>query len=81
MSTVHFPVRFDGRLVSCHELMRLSGYSRWDLLKALEADPTINTLAALRAAVVARKARPARARLTIRRSSQLWNGADRLRKP
>lgn len=80
MSAPLFPVTLDGRTYSCAELRRATGLSNYDVHRALQDDPTISTLAALKAAVVARKARPVkRNRPALKRASQLWNGGDRQR--
>lgn len=74
-----FPHTFDGVSMSAPQITKATGLNRYDIAKALQADPTISTLAALKAKVVAIKSRPARGRPTIKRSSLLWNNCDRKR--
>lgn len=78
-SPVTFPRIFEGQRMGCPDVMRATGMSRYDVLKAFELDPSIATTAALKAAVVTLKSRPARGKPTLKRSSLLWNGTDRPR--
>lgn len=74
-----FPHVIDGETLSLPELCRRTGLARYDVAKVIAADPTISTVVALRAAVVAFKSRPPKLSNRPRRASLLWNGCDRHR--
>lgn len=74
-----FPRRIDGVLMTIPALMAASGLSRYDICRAVRADPSIATMAALREAVRTYKSRPTRLAHRPVRSSSLWNGATRPR--
>lgn len=70
-----FPRLMDGVAMTIPALIKASGLTRYDICRAVRADPSIHTMDALRAAVRAYKSRPSRLVHRPARSSMLWNGA------